>query len=376
MRVALAAARRHRPSPNPRVGAVVAKRGEVIAVGAHRRAGEDHAEVVALERAGGAARGADLYVTLEPCNHWGLTAPCTDAIVAAGVERVVIGCRDPNPNVRGGGATHLRKAGIEVVESVCEAEAAELVEDFTKAVRDRLPLVTLKLAETLDGRIATRTGDARWITGPEARREAHRLRAAHDAILVGVGTVLADDPALTTRLVSGPSPVRVVVDSRLRTPLDAAVLRGGATIAYSSAPSTRVKRLEAAGMRLIRCPGRSGRVDLRLALSKLALSGVLSVLVEGGGEIAGSMLDAGLVDRVVVFVSPRIVGGADAVAAVAGRGVARLADAHRLAGVRIRRLGDDLMVAGRFNSPGPGPHRRRTPGRGATRRGGSDPART
>jgi diaminohydroxyphosphoribosylaminopyrimidine deaminase/5-amino-6-(5-phosphoribosylamino)uracil reductase len=271
---------------------------------------------------------------------------------------------------------HLRRAGIEVVESACEADAAELIEDFTKAVRERLPLVTLKLAETLDGRIATRTGDARWVTGPQARTQAHRLRAAHDAILVGVGTVLADDPALTTRLVRGPSPPRVVIDSRLRTPEGATVLRGGATIAYAAAPSARVAAFEGAGMRLIRCPDRSGRVDLRAALAKLAGLGVLSVLVEGGGEIAGSMLDAGLVDRVVVFVSPRIVGGSDAVAAVAGRGVARLADAHRLVDVHVRRLGEDFMVTGRISRARRDRRRRRTPRQGATRRGRSEPGRT
>lgn len=376
MRLALAAARRYRPSPNPRVGAVVVQGGEVVAVGAHRRAGEEHAEVVALQRAGERARGADLYVTLEPCNHWGLTAPCTDAILAAGVRRVLIGCRDPNPNVRGGGVSHLRRAGIEVVESVCEEEAARLIEDFRKSVREGLPLVTLKLAETLDGRIATRTGDSRWITGPEARREAHRLRAGHDAILVGIGTVLSDDPALTTRLVRGHSPARVVIDSSLRTPLDAAVLRGGATIAYARAPSARVRRLEAAGMRLMRCPGRSGRVDLRAVLTRLVGSGILSVLVEGGGEIAGSMLDAGLVDRVVVFVSMQIAGGSGAVAAVGGRGAGRLADAHHLTDVRIKRVGRDVMVTGAISRPERRPRRRRTPRRGATRRARSAPDRT
>jgi diaminohydroxyphosphoribosylaminopyrimidine deaminase/5-amino-6-(5-phosphoribosylamino)uracil reductase len=344
---ALAAARKHRPSPNPRVGAVVARGDEVLGVGAHQCAGEAHAEIVALAAAGERARGADLFVTLEPCNHYGLTPPCAEAIVAAGIKRVVFGCKDPNPHVRGGGVAVLRKGGVRVESGVLRPEAESLVEDFTKAMTTGVPFVTLKLAQTLDGRLATRTGDTRWVTGPEARKQAHRLRAEHDAVLVGIGTVLADDPALTVRLVRGKSPCRVIVDSHLRTPPSAAALRGGAVILCAEAPAPRRRALEAAGARILRVPGRGRRVDLDKGMRALAKLGVLAVLVEGGGEIAGSLLDQGLVDRVVLFVSPRFVGGRDAVPAVGGKGIAKLADATRLADLRVTKAGEDLRIEGR-----------------------------
>lgn len=345
---AISAARRCRPSPNPRVGAVIAKGDEVLAVGAHRCAGEAHAEIVALATAGARARGADLYVTLEPCNHFGLTPPCAEAIVAAGIRRVTFGCADPNPHVRGGGIELLRRAGVEVRSGVLLAEAEALVEDFAKSVTTGLPFVTLKLAQTLDGRIATRTGDTRWVTGPAARKQAHRLRREHDAVLVGIGTVLADDPALTVRLVRGKSPRRVIVDSHLRTPPKAAALRGGALVLCAEAPPRRRALLEKAGAEIVLCPGRGGRVDLKKGLATLAKHGVLAVLAEGGGEIAGSLLAAGLVDRVVLFVSPRLVGGNDAVPAIGGDGVGRLADAWGLEGVRVGRVGEDLRIEGRL----------------------------
>lgn len=345
---ALVAARRHRPSPNPRVGAVLARGDDVLAIGAHRRAGDAHAEIVALGTAGGRAKGADLYVTLEPCNHFGLTPPCAEAIVAAGVRRVYFGCPDPNPHVRGGGVRLLRRAGITVVEGVRRAEAEELVRDFAKAMKESLPFVTLKLAQTLDGRIATRTGDTKWVTGAEARKEAHRLRRDHDAVMVGIGTVLADDPALTVRLVRGPSPQRVIVDSRLRTPPRAAALKGGAIVLCAEAPPRRRAALERAGAEIVVCPGRDGRVDLRKGMKALAKRGILAVLVEGGGELAGSLLEAGLVDHAVLFVSPRIVGGREAVASIAGHGVARLADAWDLEGATVRRVGQDWMFEGRI----------------------------
>jgi diaminohydroxyphosphoribosylaminopyrimidine deaminase / 5-amino-6-(5-phosphoribosylamino)uracil reductase len=345
---ALVVARRHHPSPNPRVGAVVARGDEILSVGAHRRVGDAHAEIVALAGAGARARGAELYVTLEPCNHFGLTPPCAEAIVAAGVRTVYFGCADPNPHVQGGGVALLRRAGIEVIEGVRRAEAEALVEDFAKAMTKELPFVTLKLAQTLDGRIATRTGDTRWVTGPEARKRAHRLRRDHDAVMVGIGTVLADDPALTVRLVRGPSPRRVIVDSRLRTPPRAAALKGGALVLCAEAGPRRRAALERAGAEVIVCPGKGGRVDLRKGMKALVRRGVLAVLAEGGGELAGSLLEAGLVDRAVMFVSPRIVGGRQAVAAIAGNGVARLADAWNLEESRVLRVGGDWMFSGRI----------------------------
>lgn len=346
---ALTAARRHRPSPNPRVGAVIAKGDEVIAVGAHRCAGTEHAEMVALAAAGPRAKGADLYVTLEPCNHFGLTPPCAEAIVAAGIRRVTFGCLDPNPRVRGGGIELLRRAGIQVIGGVRGDEAEVLVEDFRKTVTTGQPFVTLKLAQTLDGRLATRTGDTKWVTGPEARAQAHRLRREHDAVLVGIGTVLADDPALTVRLVRGKSPKRVIVDSHLRTPPKAAALKGGALVLCADAPARRRAALENAGAEIVVVPGRDGRVDLKKGMRALAKRGVLAVLAEGGGEIAGALLGAGLVDHVVLFVSPRLVGGRGAVPSIGGEGVARLAQAFRVESVRVGRVGDDLRIEGRVS---------------------------
>ena len=348
---ALRAGRRGRPSPNPHVGAVVARGAEVIATGYHRRAGEAHAEAMALARAGRRARGATLYVTLEPCNHFGRTPPCTDAILAAGVRRVVVGCADPAPHVAGA-ARKLRRSGIAVEVGVLRERAEALVADFAKHHTTGLPFVTLKAAVTLDGRIATRTGDSRWITGERARREAHRMRDRSDAILVGVGTVLADDPHLTVRLVRGRDPLRVVLDTHLRTPPRAHVLgrRSAARTVILHGPSAkpaRRRRLAAAGAELVEVrAGRDGRVDLRAALRELGRRDVVRLLVEGGAGVHGALLDAGLADRAVVFVAPRILGDERAVPLAAGRGVDRVAGAWRLRSPEVRRLGDDLLVSG------------------------------
>ncbi len=349
-----------RVAPNPAVGAVVVRDGMVVGEGCTKPPGGPHAEIVALNQAGEHARGATLYVTLEPCAHYGRTPPCVDAILRAGIRRVVIAIRDPYPEVDGRGIAALRAAGLEVDVGLEAKAAAEVVAGYLKRLRTGLPEVTLKYAMTLDGRLATRTGHSRWITGPEARRYAHQLRDRHDAILVGVGTVLQDDPELTTRLDpsecgdGGPHhPLRVVLDSQARTPLTARLLSPavpGQTLIVTTkgAPPERVAALRAAGAEIVTVPARCGKVDIRSALFELGARGINSVLVEGGGRVLGSLFDAGLVDRVVAFVAPVLVGGSDAPIPLAGRGVETMDRAVRLIDVRIRQLGPDVVIEGRL----------------------------
>ena len=320
----LAGRGRGRTSPNPMVGAVVVRRGRAIGEGYHRQVGGPHAEVWALREAGAAARGATLYVTLEPCSHHGRTPPCTDAIMQAGLARVVAGCVDPNPQVNGRGVRCLRGAGIEVEVGVMEAEARRLNEAYCKHIATGMPFVALKAAMSLDGKIATAAGESKWITGERARAAAHRLRARHDAVMVGVGTVLADDPELTVRKSRGRTPLRVVVDSRARTPPRARLLtadeRAPVIAVTRQAPRARVRRLERAGAEVWVVGSQRGKVELKGLMRRLGTEGVQSVLVEGGGTLGAGALAAGLVDRVYFFISPRIIGGARALTPVEARG--------------------------------------------------------
>lgn len=363
MRRALALARRAagRTSPNPLVGAVVVRDGRVVGEGYHRKAGTPHAEVHALRAAGALAQGATLYVTLEPCDHHGRTPPCTEAILAAGIRRVVTATIDPNPLVAGRGLERLRRAGVEVVTGVLEDEARELNEAFFKYITAGRPLVTYKYAMTLDGKAAARTGASRWISGPAARRLVHRLRAQADAVLVGVGTILADDPELTVRDARGRDPVRVVVDSLLRTPptarVVAAAARSGAPTWIATTPAAPAERraaLQAAGAEVLVLPARDGRVDLAALMAELGRREVTSVLLEGGPTLAAAALDAGLIDRVAAFVCPLLLGGAEAPGPVGGRGYATPDEAPRLEGVRLRRVGGDFLVTGRPAPAGSG----------------------
>ncbi len=338
-------------SPNPPVGAVIVKEGTLVAEGYHEGIGKLHAEAVALAKAGEKAKGATLYVTLEPCDHYGRTPPCTDAIIAAGIQRVVVGTLDPNPIVNGRGIARLRAAGIEVAIGVLEAEAKDLIAPFAKFITQQMPFVTLKLAMSADGKIATCTRQSQWLTGEEARRYAHRLRLEHDAVMVGVGTVLADDPQLTVRLVrgKGKQPVRVVVDSLARTPPTAKVIRAAETpciIAVTEkAPESRVRKLRYAGAEVWRLPpDKQGRVSLPELLRKLAECDIVSVLVEGGSELAGSLVAQRLIDRVVFFIAPVLLGGKKAVPAIGGEGIANLDEALRLKDARWRRLGQDWLL--------------------------------
>ncbi|MFL5303123.1 MAG: bifunctional diaminohydroxyphosphoribosylaminopyrimidine deaminase/5-amino-6-(5-phosphoribosylamino)uracil reductase RibD [Anaeromyxobacteraceae bacterium] len=369
MRLALGEAEKGlgRTSPNPAVGAVVVRDGRVVGRGHHARAGGPHAEVVALRDAGARASGADLYTTLEPCNHWGKTPPCSLAILEAGVRRVFVGSRDPNPVVNGRGLARLRRGGVEVVTDVLREASDALNAVWFRYVRSGRPYVTLKAAVTLDGKIATRTGDSRWVTGPAAREAVHRLRDRADAVLVGAGTARADDPLLTTRLPGGAGrdAVRVVLDSRLALPRTLHLFRP-----RSPAPTlvaTTVKRPPSlgAGVEALRCAARGGRVDLDDLLAKLAARGLAHVLVEGGAEVHASFLAAGLVDRVVLFLAPKLLGGGKDW--LAGAGPARLVDAVRLVGVEVQRVGEDLLVTGTPAGVGAtarsGRARRRSPAR-------------
>lgn len=337
-----------RTSPNPAVGAVLVKDGRVIARGHHARAGGPHAEVVAIRAAGARARGADLYTTLEPCDHYGRTPPCSVAILEAGVARVFAGSSDPNPLVNGRGIARLRAAGVEVATGVLSEACDALNAHWFRYIRDRRPYVTLKAAVTLDGRIATRTGDARWVTGEEARRWVHRLRDRVDAVLVGAGTARADDPLLTTRLPGGRGrdPIRVVLDTDLRLPAKLELLhpRSAAPTIVAHA-SSRTRRF-GAGVELLRCRRGKGGVDLKDLLRRLAARGVTHLLVEGGARVHARFLEDGLVDRVAVFVAPKLA-GAGGVPLADLPGPARMADALRLDEVQVERVGEDVLVIGR-----------------------------
>ena len=352
MRAALALARRGLGNtwPNPSVGCVVAKDGRVVGRAVTAPGGRPHAEPAALDAAGAAARGATVYVTLEPCCHFGRTPPCTDALAEAGVARVVIGTRDPDPRVDGAGIARLRAAGIEVEEGVLRQEADEVVAGFRSRVRAGRPLVTLKLASTLDGRIATRSGESRWITGETARRAAHALRGRHDAVLVGVGTVLADDPELTCRL-SGFRPnsvVRVVADSHLRTPLMATLVATAShaptwMLIRQGTDRARRHAFADAGVRLIEVAGAAAGIDPVGALAALGSAGITKVLVEGGAQIAASLLRAGLVDRIAWFHAPAVM-GADAWPAVQAFGIDHLGAMPRFTRIAETALGDDMLT--------------------------------
>lgn len=351
MRTALGLARRAagRTSPNPMVGAVVVRDGRVVGRGHHARAGGDHAEVAALRQAGQAARGATLYINLEPCSHFGRTPPCARAVIEAGVGRVVAGMVDPNPEVAGRGLAALREAGVRVEVGVREEECRRLNEAFVKHVTLGLPFVTLKLAASLDGRIATSSGDSRWVTGEAARKYVHGLRNECDAVLVGSGTVAADDPQLTCRIPGGRDPWRIVLDRRLRTPVTARVVNHpepGKTVLVcgNGVPAGRRKRLEDRGVQVWTFPVRQGRISFRRVLRKLARSGVLSVLVEGGGVTASRAVADKVVDKVLCFYAPKFI-GAEGLPMMGDLGITRMRGCPRLERPVVRRLGEDILVS-------------------------------
>jgi len=346
-------------SPNPAVGAVLVKDGRIVGEGFTQRPGGPHAEVVAIRQAGEASRGAALYVTLEPCCHHGRTPPCTEAVLAAGLREVHLSHLDPDPHVNGRGKAELESAGVTVFVGEGEEEARRINEAYLKHRTTGLPFVTAKFAASLDGKIAATSGDSRWVSGPESRRWAHRQRTVVDAIMVGVRTVLIDDPELTARPEPGEGaqqadgeprqPLRVVVDSQGRTPTSARVLHppARALVATTDASSEAWRReMGDASAEVLVLPESAGRVDLAELLRHLGGRDILSLLVEGGGELLGSFFDLGLVDKVQAIIAPIIIGGQDAPAAVAGRGARRMADALRLRDVTVERLGEDVLVTG------------------------------
>lgn len=354
MQMALDLARRGlgRTAPNPPVGAVLVRDGEVVGTGFHPAAGQPHAEIFALREAGDQARGADLYVTLEPCSHQGRTGPCTEALIAAGIRRVMVGTTDPNPRVAGSGIVRLRAAGIEVVTGPLEPECRRLIAPFACHILSGRPFVIFKTAMTLDGGTATSTGESRWISGEASRERVHRLRDQVDGILVGAGTIAADNPRLTTRLPQGGrDPVRIVVDGRLQTSADAAVYSGP-----SSAPAWLITSTEHSPEALtsyrdrkvdvIAVEGVDGRLDLPAAMQELGRRNLQTVLLEGGSNLAGEMLRAGLIDRVMIFIAPLLLAGEGGRGLFAGPGVERLAEAMKLTGLRVTPSGEDILVEG------------------------------
>ena len=354
-------------SPNPAVGCVIVRDGEVVGEGWTHAPGQQHAEAAALAQASESAKGATLYTTLEPCNHYGRTPPCSEAVVAAGVVEVRIAVRDPNPNVEGGGIARLNQAGVRTQVGECADEAGRLIEAFAKHSRTGMPFVTAKYAMSLDGKIAARSGDSKWISGEESREFAHLLRARSDAIMVGINTVLADDPQLTARDASGNAnerqPLRVVLDSQGRMPGDAQMLGapGDTLITVAGQELTsmdRADRMEGGStgsprmeishgrVETLRVPAGKGGVDLPTLLTTLGERDVTSVLVEGGGATIGALFDLKLVDKVVAFVAPVIIGGDEAISPVGGIGIARMEEALRLRDVKVRRFGEDVAVIG------------------------------
>ena len=354
-------------SPNPMVGAVLVKRGKIIGRGWHRRAGGPHAEIEALRDAQAhrhGTLGAALFVTLEPCSTTGRTPPCTEAILMAGIKRVVVGATDPNPLHAGNGFKILKRAGIEVVHGVLGAECAKLNEAFNHWIVQRTPFVTVKAAMTLDGKIATASGESKWITGRQARAYGLKLRHSSDAVLVGINTILADDPSLTARAslakkskVQGPQLRRIILDSQARMPMDARVVRDEhaaltTIVVTKCAPKSQVMAL-AHRVNVLVAPAstRSARINLRWLLKRLGAENVTSLLVEGGGEVNASFLLGGLAQRVAFFYAPKILGGRDSRKGVAGAGVARLAEVVQLREVEWRRLGADLLLQAKVESP-------------------------
>lgn len=338
-------------SPNPMVGCVIVNEdGEIVGEGYHHKAGQPHAEVMALRDAGKAAVGCTAYVTLEPCSHQGRTGPCCRALFAAGIRKVVVACGDPNPKVAGKGLQYLQAMGVEVVTGVCEEEALKLNERFFTWITKRRPFITLKYAMTLDGKLATKTKDSKWITGEEARTYAHRLRKQHDAVLVGIGTVLADDPELTTRMVQGKNPIRIVLDEKLQVNIMNAVLN-------PAAPTIIICGLEAdadkaalfsvlPNVEIVRLPFVEGKVSIKAVLDELISREITSLLVEGGSSVLGAFKDAGYADRVCAFIAPKVLGGKESLTAVGGAGCELMQDAWELQDIEYKQLGQDMLITG------------------------------
>ncbi len=342
-----------RTSPNPAVGAVIVRKGEVVARGYHRRAGLPHAEVEALGKLSKTSPEDSLYITLEPCNHLGRTPPCTHAILKSGIKRVVVGMKDPNPMVAGGGSQFLKENGIEIVENVLETECRKLNEDFLKFVESGRPFVIAKSALTMDGWIATSSGHSQWITNDKSRQFVHRLRDRVDAVMVGIGTVLADDPSLTARLTRGKGrdPLRIIVDTHLRTPVNAKLITHDSPadtliVISEDAGLEDQERFRAKGVSALVCPTKAGKIDLDTLMTKLGEMSITSLLVEGGASITGSMLRERLIDKFYIFKAPKLLGGDDGIPMTTGPGAKRMDECVILKEIKVRRFGDDILIRG------------------------------
>ena len=353
MSLDLARQGRGRTSPNPMVGAVVVKDAEVVGTGYHQAVGQPHAETIALKKAGDEARGGTLYVNIEPCSHQGRTGPCTEAIIKAGISRVVAAMEDPNPLVSGRGFARLREAGVTVTTGILEHKARRLNEAFIKYISTGLPFTGIKVAMSLDGKIGTMTGESQWITGEKSRQFVHRLRDYSDVIMVGIQTVLKDNPRLTTRMEGseGKDPVRVIVDSSARLPIDARVIESGSqsnTIlaVTEEAPEEKCRVLEEKGVEIMTLPSKDGWVDVKALMKKLAERELSVVLVEGGGNLNYSLLENGLVDKLFVFIAPMIIGGQKSPTAFSGSGVESLTGAWSVEDIEMKQFDRDLLLIG------------------------------
>lgn len=337
-------------SPNPMVGAVVVKNGHIIGKGYHKKAGTAHAEIIALEEAGIETRGAVLYVTLEPCTHFGRTPPCVGKIIKSGIKEVFVGMVDPNHLNNGKGIQMLKKHKIRVNVGLLEDRLRKMNEVFIKYMTKRMPFLTVKLAESLDGKIATRTFESKWITSDKSRIYAHRLRKNYDAVMVGANTLLKDNPKLNAWF-SKRQPLKIVVDSGLSTPEDADIfLKGNAvivTLPVKPGQETENRMILEKKAKILEVKEKDGQVNLKDMMKKLAGLEITNVLVEGGGTLIGALFDEGLVDKVLFFISPKIIGGKDAISSVMGRGIARIDKAVKLKEVKLRRIGEDFLIEGR-----------------------------
>lgn len=346
-------------SPNPMVGAVIIKEGKVIGEGYHKKAGTPHAEINALNAAGKNAKGGIMYVNLEPCCHQGRTPPCTKSLIKSGLKRVVVGMTDPNPLVLGKGIKELKEGGVQVSAGLLEKECKRLNEVYIKYITTGMPFVLLKVAMSLDGKIATSLRESKWITGKSSREQAHKLRDAVDAVMVGIGTILQDNPNLTVALKRkrGKNPIRIIVDSNLRIPIDANVLKVFSHTSRSSKPeiiiattkradTKKLNSLMEKGIDVMITEDDSQRVNLLKLMYELGKLGITNLLIEGGSELNSSALKSGIVDKVIFFIAPRIIGGKDGIPAVGGRGIEKLEDSLNISEVTLDKIGSDIVVEG------------------------------
>jgi len=339
-----------RTSPNPMVGALVVKNGRIVGSGYHEKAGSPHAEALALDYAGIKAKVANLYVTLEPCTHFGRTPPCVDKIIKSGIKKVIVGMVDPNPLNNGRGIQILRTQKIKVEVGFLEDKLRKINEAFIKYITKKVPFVTVKVGQSLDGKIATRTGDSKWITSDRARAYAHRLRSGYDAIMVGVNTILRDNPKLDTWFYQR-HPAKIIVDSQLSTPQEANIFSRRSSVIIVTLPvkpgqETANRKTLAQKAKILEVKEKDGQINLKDMLKKLAHLGITNILVEGGGTLIGALFDEGLVDKIIFFISPKIIGGKEAISSVMGRGIARVDRAIKLREAKLRKIGGDFLIEG------------------------------